>query len=569
MKGRNQSESAAEDVGKRKQDSPPLIPPDGGWGWAVVFGNFLSTFMRSSIESCVGIVFVYLVQSGYSNTEVAIIPAILNALTNLLAPLSTGLSRFYSHRRLATIGILMISTGLFMCSFYDHIIWFYICYGIILGIGNALVAPQGFLICQKYFQQRPVAANALSLSGSSFGIMLLPLMINYFVEEYSYQGTFILWSGIVLHGLIGSSLFQPLKWHMKRQKTNPLGYIMLHQKNEDPTEILPKDSDGDTAKGTDSCEKDSLVNPNTKTCEVFDGGSYSSSSIDVDQGTFNERRNSVKRVRELKDRISYSSKSSINFIESDIIKSSGSCSSVQAESKEVNEEIMEKKSEAKEIEAADHCLCCDIKFPKIRDMIKLKLFTYPAFLIASLSSVSNRLVYSCFVTYLPSIARDMNIGKYAPYLFTCIAVSELLAKVFMSLVSDLGIIPRHYFVVIFSAISSVVIFCITFTSEFWGLAACCSCFGFCLGGQTSVSPVLLVEYLGLKLLPFALGLLLFMNGIGGLIMFVSTGLLNDIMGNYLVTYWAIGCLTLVPGILWSMITCFTKNTPPEIGRSSA
>ncbi|KAK7077009.1 hypothetical protein SK128_015740 [Halocaridina rubra] len=80
----------------------------------------------------------------------------------------------------------------------------------------------------------------------------------------------------------------------------------------------------------------------------------------------------------------------------------------------------------------------------------------------------------------------------------------------------------------------------------------------------AVGNVLLVEYLGIKLLPLSFGLLLFMNGIAGIIFFTVTGLLNDVAGNYTVTYWAIGSVVTIPGFLWLSINCFNYEKPHEL-----
>ena len=55
------------------------------------------------------------------------------------------------------------------------------------------------------------------------------------------------------------------------------------------------------------------------------------------------------------------------------------------------------------------------------------------------------------------------------------------------------------------------------------LGVCCGLYGFCAGACMSIGPVLLVEYLGLKLLPHSFGLMLFMNGISGFAVLPLTG----------------------------------------------
>lgn len=55
--------------------------------------------------------------------------------------------------------------------------------------------------------------------GGSVGFMTMPPLLNYFIETYSAEGAFMLWSGIILHALIGAALFHPVEWHMKPKRS--------------------------------------------------------------------------------------------------------------------------------------------------------------------------------------------------------------------------------------------------------------------------------------------------------------------------------------------------------------
>lgn len=79
----------------------------------------------------------------------------------------------------------------------------------------AIAHPQGFLIGQRYFKEKRTIANGLSMAGTSLGSMLFPPLINYLVSWYSIPGAFLLWAGILLHGMIGGMLLHPVSWHLK------------------------------------------------------------------------------------------------------------------------------------------------------------------------------------------------------------------------------------------------------------------------------------------------------------------------------------------------------------------
>ncbi|XP_042243130.1 uncharacterized protein LOC121880135 [Homarus americanus] len=225
------------DDGASSKKSPPtrlvrpesLVPPDGGWGWVIIAANCIIMLVMGNIVVSFGVLYVHLVDNGYSNTEVSGIPALFVGFTFLLAPLSTGLSRFYSHRCLTMIGVIIVSLAVFLCSFYKSLIWLYICFGVLAGFGNGLVMPQCFLNSQKFFHHKKVTANGLSLLGVSVGFMIMPLLICFLVEHYAVQGTFMIWSGLLFHALIGAFLFQPIEWHMKPKRVAALESLTIEQ----------------------------------------------------------------------------------------------------------------------------------------------------------------------------------------------------------------------------------------------------------------------------------------------------------------------------------------------------
>lgn len=628
--------------------SPPnIVVPDGGWGWVIVFANFLISFVITSINTSFGVMYLQLVRSGYTNAEVATIPAIISGVSNILAPLSTGLSRFYGHRCLSVIGILMMSLGLLLSSLYNNIIWFYLCSGLISGLGFGLVQPMGFLIGQQYFHQKRVIANGLSMLGASMGFMSLPLLLSYMMEQYSFQGTFLLWSGVVLQGVIGAVLFQPVKWHLKSKKSVEFDGLVVEKNNsqshasgdipdtkavaikredkndfntESDNDCMVKQLTPEDEESDDSDLDEVSTNPNMSlyndlkhfpsgNSELYNNRQWKNPLTDslrtneylerprtvsiersmeilpqipeeetedecfetYDQETGNEKVEFLNRENEVRNRpASYIGARSVDsfstaqsresvFTSSDIFDQFGSALSIEIESRKTKAEAEEMKNKGLSRKPPDPCICFGLKCPRFCDLISFSMFMHPVFLISSFSSISNRMVYACYITYLPAIASDISEGEDAPYLLTCVGFCELLGRILMSVISDRGWIPRRYYCVISSFSAGVAILTLTFVRGMGVFAVCCCWYGFSVGMTMTVGPILLVEYLGLKLLPYTFGLLLVMNGITGLILFPITGLLNDIAGNYHITYRVISFLAFIPGVLWGIVPCCAKN----------
>ncbi|XP_047493158.1 monocarboxylate transporter 13-like isoform X1 [Penaeus chinensis] len=551
-----------------KARGPPveeLVPPDGGWGWFIVLGSGIMQFVLPSLSTCFGLIYVHLVASGYSNSQVSPIPGLMIGMTCLTGPVATSLTRYYSHRRLSIIGICLSVMGIFLCSFWDDLYWYYVCFGVIGGVGNGLANPHGFILGQMYFRRRRVAANALSMLGSSLGFMVMPPLVRFLANTYAHQGALLLWSAILLHGLVGAALYQPVEWHLK---PNPLANVRLvearpcqeegHVADADEEEVedgnqdgsYPSESGGEYEEGDEESLQQGVAHRHSDPQRRRE-----SAASKGEAEVFLGRESSERPLRGGRRRLSSCTRTSVRnslYSSCDVIDQFGGALSVETERlKDVYVEVVEKVEEKPK--EPQPFILCGLKFPRFSDILNFRILSHPMFLISSISSIANRMVYMNFITYLPALGVDLGMQNEAPFLLTTVSVADLAAKGIMSLISDRGWCQRRYFAIIAGVFACVTASLVPQTWNFTSLASCCALYGFSLGVMVSVSPILLVEYLGLKLLPHSFGLLLFMNGVSSLIIFPLTGHISDVMANYTTIYYLLGGLSLTPSILWSLV----------------
>ncbi|XP_042888579.1 monocarboxylate transporter 13-like [Penaeus japonicus] len=547
--GITSTESGVEEDGSKikvRHEEPPveeLVPPDGGWGWLIVLACGIMQFVLPTLSTCFGLVYVHLVSSGYTNAQVAPIPGLLYGLSCLIGPLATSLSRYYSHRRLSVLGVCTMVVGVCLCAFWDNLIWFYVCFGVIGGLGHGLVNPQGFILGQMYFRQKRVAANALAMLGASLGFMMMPPLVRFLVITYAHQGALLLWSAILLHGLVGAALYQPVEWHLK---PNPLASIRLVEAEPPPEEAR---------EGTRVSDKD-----------AFDEKDFGNEPLDAEG---NERETHLFLAETEEVELPAGKRRRVNSVTRTSIRSSlySSCDVIDQFSSALSIETERlKDSVANDAEKGDNMpkeplpvILCGMKFPRFSTILNFKLLSHPIFLIVSFSSIANRMVFMNFVTYIPAVGKDLDLSDEAPFLLTTVSLADLVAKGIMALVSDRGWCQRRYFVIGSGISASMAALMVTRAWNFLSLASCCALYGFSLGVLVSVSPILLVEYLGVKLLPYTFGLLLFMNGVASFIIFPLTGIINDVMDNYTTTYYVLGGLSLLPAILWSLVPLVNQD----------
>jgi MCP family monocarboxylic acid transporter-like MFS transporter 14 len=58
------------------------------------------------------------------------------------------------------------------------------------------------------------------MAGTALGMLIMPQLVRILLEEFGFQGAVLLLSGVALHSLVGSTLLQPAKWHMKEEEVD-------------------------------------------------------------------------------------------------------------------------------------------------------------------------------------------------------------------------------------------------------------------------------------------------------------------------------------------------------------
>ncbi|XP_077989829.1 monocarboxylate transporter 12-like [Glandiceps talaboti] len=186
-------------------------PPDGGWGWFIVLGTFLSTVITSGTVSSFGIFYVaFLNAFNKSKSETAWIGSISAFVFTMSSPLSIALARKVGHRKVVMTGGIVAATGHLLSSFATSIYHLYITYGIITGLGLGLGHIASMEIVGKYFKRRLPIAMGIALTGGGLGQFVLSTTSQAVIDFYGWRGTLLIFSAFTLHMCVAGSLFRPL-----------------------------------------------------------------------------------------------------------------------------------------------------------------------------------------------------------------------------------------------------------------------------------------------------------------------------------------------------------------------
>jgi uncharacterized membrane protein len=90
-------------------------PPDGGWGWMVVFGATLINTFNQSLLSVFGLLFGgYFTMLHETKVRIALVMNLCSTFLNLTGFVIGPLTKNYTKRQIALLGCTLVSLGLML-----------------------------------------------------------------------------------------------------------------------------------------------------------------------------------------------------------------------------------------------------------------------------------------------------------------------------------------------------------------------------------------------------------------------------------------------------------------------
>uniref|UniRef100_A0A3B1IM79 Major facilitator superfamily (MFS) profile domain-containing protein n=1 Tax=Astyanax mexicanus TaxID=7994 RepID=A0A3B1IM79_ASTMX len=197
--------------------SPPTVkmlgytPPDGGWGWVVVFGAFISIGFSYAFPKALTVYFKEIRKHfGVSYSQIAWVSSIMLAVMYAGGPISSILVNRYGCRPVVITGGIMCGVSMVAASFSTSITHLYICVGIVGGLGLSFNLQPSLTIIGRYFQSRRPIANGLAMAGSPVFLCTLAPLNQFLFDRFGWRGGFFILGGMLLNCCVAGSLMRPL-----------------------------------------------------------------------------------------------------------------------------------------------------------------------------------------------------------------------------------------------------------------------------------------------------------------------------------------------------------------------
>ncbi|XP_040885506.1 monocarboxylate transporter 7-like [Toxotes jaculatrix] len=486
--------------------------PDGGWGWVVAVAFFLvEVFTYGTIKSF-GIFLQDLMEEfGETNSRVSWIVSICVFVMTFNAPFSSVMTNRFGFQLVVMTGGLLISVGTISTSFTSSINQMYITYGLIGGMGYCLAFLPTVTILSQYFTRRRSLVTALASTGESLSIFALARAFYALRLQIGWRHTMAVIGALQGTIIICGALLRPVV--IKPRASHKAETDRLSSKE---LEVPSAQQNAECTNSEDSMTNKISHSPNT---------SYSLDN-ELTRGSVSTGDSGVQSLKDT-DNSSPEEKSLM-------------CKEERPESERKFETEEEKKDKDTDKEGMkdEATKSGDDKLPaKSTKLLDFSILREHSFIFYSLFGLFATLGFFAPQLYIIELSVSRGVERdHATYMLSTMAVAEILGRLSIGWILTRKPFRKKKLLVLLACVVTMTLDLVGFTlvTEFYGLAVCCTLYGFFLGTVACTHIPLLAEddVVGIDRMSSAAGVYVFIHSFAGLAGPPLGGVLVDVTQNY-------------------------------------
>ncbi|KAL0880016.1 hypothetical protein ABMA27_002517 [Loxostege sticticalis] len=595
---------------------PP--PPDGGYGWVVVFASFMCNLVVDGIAYTFGIFLPELVTFfGEGKGTVAWVGSLLSGVYLAAGPIVSALCNKFGCRAVCVAGSLVATTAFVLSTFSKSVTVMMITYGLLGGIGFGMIYLPSVVAVGYYFETRRSLATGIAVCGSGVGTFSFAPLASILMNEFgSWQNANLLLAGLILNCAVFGALMRPLVYP-KSTGEKPLLQRMAEEKRLQMERgsiggsyFMVQLPDGTMEKRLKS-ENGSAPNADKHMSRNVSSPAFSAQAPGLPKNGsvpfFDRQRKQSTGDRSATDRfkpslaaIKATSKTSMNSqrndgdTESMMYQSKLSVSgprepsrmvrpmsrkdifysgsvlnlpqyqsqkSLQGYRNSVLSLPQSRQTGDLERQEPEYDLCPCLALPAsfktaLSSMLDVSLLRDPAFMLIGVSNIFGMAgLYVPFVYIVDAaMMNGVEAGK-ASFLLSIIGITNTFGRIFCGWVADFPWMDSLMLNNVCLVIATVAVAATPFCYSYAGYVAVAIAFGIAISGYISLTSIILVDLLGLDKLTNAFGLLILFRGAAAIVGSPLAGAVYDATKNYDASFYMAAAFFLA-----STLTSFAAPT---------
>ncbi|RUS70172.1 hypothetical protein EGW08_022064 [Elysia chlorotica] len=598
----NRKKNDPREVARARERYQPMgvaTPPDGGWGWVVVFSSFAISMLVDGVCFSFGIFFdEFRKEFGGSKSETSWIGSVLNGTYLAVGPVVSALVNVFGCKKVVTAGAIVAFFGFFISTYSRSLGALIFTYGFLGGFGFGLMYLPAIVMVGYYFERRRALATGIACCGSGIGAFCFAPLCEYLLEEFGWRGATWIISGLVLNGVVFAMFYKPIEMTSPDSSETyntdsgvsiesevapsqgsgvqastfaegPSGKALMLSATGSPVDSEPSPGIQRLNKKLHHNKRTRSVSLNESPSQIED---VSRLALSTDFGMMVRKRQanstgtSSKSTGQRRRFGSEVDMLKLSPLQRKDIFYSGSLMHLKEYQDPTSSLVPYQDRLSRTDKSANHSSIAEFSttvtmtnstkmsaaesfsqaFTKVFDFSLLKS---PTFLIYGWACFLCMAGFFVPFVYMPTHAIDLGLGsRNAAYLIAIIGITNTVGRVGVGFLSDQPWADCLLINNVALIIGGVATMFVPFYSSYSQLAVYSSVFGLAVAVFVSLRSIIMVELMGLDRLTSAFGLVIMCQGISAFLGAPIAGSLSDTYGNYNAAFYLAGISFALSGI---------------------
>ncbi|XP_013113022.2 monocarboxylate transporter 12 [Stomoxys calcitrans] len=557
------------------------IPPDGGWGWMVVFGSFMIHIITDGMTYSFGLFYdEFLVYFNEGKGYTAWIVSIMVGVTFASGPISSAFVNRYGCRAVTIAGSILTAVCIVISTLAQNVLTLIITIGLGTGLGLGLIYLPAIVSVSTYFEAKRSLATGIAVCGSGFGTFVFAPLMEQLMGSYGWRGALLIVGGIVLNCIIFGAMFRPLE--PPKPASTKKAIIDNHTTSAELEPLKPNIKQADQYLQLPKSETNGLSRSNsvghTFKNKVNNSNGSSNGKLDISVVSKSNSHDDMIRPslsqphlgqmqRELQRELHREKSGSGTMYRPDILYQ-GSLHNIPeyvrsrqdlTGSGAIQRYGSVRHSQLHLSQEEEIVRCCGITCSRetrdtMREMMNFGLLSDVIFVIFAISNFCTSIGFNMPYVYIVSQAKALQLtGEQSSYLISTIGVANTIGRIILGYISDKPWVNRLWVYNVCLTICGIATAMCPLCTGFNSLAFYCSVFGFTIGAYVGLTSVILVDLLGLEKLTNAFGILLLFQGVASLIGPPIGGWMYDITLSYSPAFILAGVMIAISGLIMFVV----------------